>query len=387
MMRILDRYLLRSFLVNYALSLFVLISLYVVLDLSFNADEFTESMTDGPQQQSSFLGGVLKVVGNIIDYYVFNIPLYFAQLAGVITLFAACVTLARLQRQNEVTAVLSSGTSMYRLAMPIIFAGLAMNALLILDQELLIPGIAPKLARPRDNVEGARIHRDLWYIKDADGRLFSAQEFSPKEQEITGLIVLDRFTDLSDAANYGQLRSVIRADRARWDERNGGWALTQRGFRLDISRQAESVMTDVGEKLTPVATDFYKTDLSPSNLLLRKSAQWLDFLSLGQIKLLQKRGDVDPIRVARIRHTRFTLPISNMVLLLLGIPFFMNRLPGNVLGQGAKALAICAIAFLTTFLGQQVVGTTGGFWQALPYWLPVFIFGPIAVLLLDNVDT
>jgi lipopolysaccharide export system permease protein len=387
MIRILDRYLLRSFLANYVLSLFVLISLYVVLDLSFNADEFTETMTDGPQQQSSFLGGALKVVGNIIDYYVFNIPLYFVQLSGAITLFAACVTLARLQRQNEVTAVLSSGTSMYRLAMPILFAGLAMNAVLILDQELLIPAIAPKLARPRDNVEGARIHKDLWYIKDADGRLFSAQEFSPKDQEITGLIVLERLPEPGDTANNGQLRSVIRADRARWNERKGGWDLTQRGFRLDIGRQADFAVSDIGEKLTPVATDFYKTDLSPANLLLRKSAQWLDFLSLGQIKLLQNRGDADPVRVARIRHTRFTLPISNMVLLLLGIPFFMNRLPGNVLGQGSKALAICAVAFLTTFLGQQVVGTTGGFWQALPYWLPIFIFGPIAVLLMDNVDT
>lgn len=387
MVRILDRYLLRNFLANYILSLLVLISLYVVLDLSFNADEFTETMTEGPPQQSSFLGGAIKVLGNIIDYYVFNIPLYFAQLSGVITLFAACVTLGRLQRQNEMTAVLSSGTSMYRLAMPIILAGLAMNALLILDQEMLIPALAPKLARPRDDVEGARIHKDLWYIKDTDGRLFSAQEFLPKEQEIGGLIVIERFTDPGDPANYGQLRSVIRADHARWDDRNGGWELTQRGFRLDIGRRAEFIVSDTGEKLTPVVTDFYKTDLSPANLLLRKSAQWLDFLSLRQIKTLQSRGDADPVRVARIRHTRFTLPISNMVLLLLGMPFFMNRLPGNVLGQGSKALAICAVAFLTTFLGQQVVGTTGGFWQALPYWLPIFIFGPIAVLLLDNVDT
>jgi len=40
-MKTLDRYLLQSFLVNYFLSLFVLISLYVVLDLFVNLDEFT----------------------------------------------------------------------------------------------------------------------------------------------------------------------------------------------------------------------------------------------------------------------------------------------------------------------------------------------------------
>lgn len=386
MVRVLDRYLLRNFLVNYVLSLLVLISLYVVLDLSFNADEFTETITDGAGRDLSYAAGLFKVLFNVVDYYFFNIPLYFSQLSGVITLFAACVTLARLHRQNEVTAVLASGTSLYRLAVPIILAGLAMNALLIFDQEVLLPAIAPKLARPRDNVEGARTY-DVWCVKDRDGRLFSAQRFSPKEQQIAGLTVIERFNEPNDPANHGQLRSVTRADRARWDPRGGGWILTQRGYRLEVSRETGVHMGASGDKLKPVAVDFYESELSPSNLLLRKSAQWLDFLSLRQVRVLEKRGDAEPARAARIRHTRFTLPISNMVLLLLGIPFFMNRLPGNVLGQGAKAMVVCAIAFLAIFLGQQVVEPIGGFWQALPYWLPIFVFGPISVLLLDNVKT
>jgi len=387
MIRTLDRYLLRNFLANYLLSLFVLISLYVVLDLSFNADEFTETITDRPDRDVSYVQGLAKVAVNIADYYLCNIPLYFAQLSGVITLFAGCVTLARLQRQNEVTAVLSSGTSLYRVAMPIVLAGLVMNALLVFDQEVLMPSIASKLARSRDNVEGA-VAYDLWCVKDQDGRLFSAQKFSPKEQQIVGLVVIERFTEPGDAANYGKLRGVIRADRARWDGRKGGWELTQRGYRLTIGReQGVSVAAGAAGNLTPVPASFYPTELSPDNLLLRKSAQWLDFLSLRQIRQIEKRGDAEPARVARIRHTRFTLPISNMILLLLGIPFFMNRLPGSVLGAGGKALVVCGVAFLATFLGQQIVEPTGGIWQTLPYWLPIFVFTPISVLLLDNVKT
>jgi lipopolysaccharide export system permease protein len=107
MIRTLDRYLLRSFFSNYVLSLLVLISLYVVLDLFVNLDEFTQ-------------GGksIAEIVTNIGDYYLYNLPLYFAQISGVITLFAACGTFARLQRQNEITAVLASGTSLHRLATP-----------------------------------------------------------------------------------------------------------------------------------------------------------------------------------------------------------------------------------------------------------------------------
>jgi hypothetical protein len=39
-----------------------------------------------------------------------------------------------------------------------------------------------------------------------------------------------------------------------------------------------------------------------------------------------------------------------------------------------------------TFAGQQLVGAAG-LNPALPAWVPVFLFGPLAVLLLDNVKT
>jgi lipopolysaccharide export system permease protein len=376
MIKILDRYLLRSFLVNYLLSLFVLVSLYVVLDLSMNSDEFTEKGE-----------GLFRVVYNICDYYFFNIPLYFAYLSGVITLFAACATLARLHRQHEVTAVLASGTGLYRLVAPIILAGVALNGLLVFDTEMVLPAVAPKLARARDNVEGAHAY-DLWFVKDSQERLLSAREFSPKEQQIAGLIVLERFNDPADPFNYRQLKAVTTAYRARWDEKSGLWRFPQGGQRYEIGRQVESgTGLGVDSRLEPVRVASYQTDLSPANLVLRKSAQWLDFLSLRQLTELERRGEADPARAARIRHSRFTLPISNMVLLLLGLPFFMNRLPGNVLSQGAKALGLCTIAFLTIFLGQHVPGPAGSLLQDLPPWLPIFVFGPIAVLLLDNVKT
>jgi len=183
MIRTLDRYLLRSFFSNYVLSLFVLICLYVVLDLFVNFDEFTE------------LGlPITKVIANIVDYYAYNLPLYFSQLSGIIILFAACGTLARLQRQNEITAVLASGTSLYRLAAPLVVASLLMNVLLILDHEIVLPRVAPKLIRARDDVEGARVY-DVWCVRDGENRLVSAMKFSPKRKMIRGFIVLELSTN------------------------------------------------------------------------------------------------------------------------------------------------------------------------------------------------
>jgi lipopolysaccharide export system permease protein len=373
MIKMLDRYVLKNFLINYVLSLFVLISLYVVLDLFVNIDEFTESGKP-----------VLQMLYGIGDYYFFNLPLYFSQLSGVITLFAGCATLARLQRQNELTAILASGTSLYRIAVPIVLAGLGMTALQVLDHEFVLPRLAHKMVRVRDDVEGARVN-DVWCVKDGPARLFSARQFSMKQEAIGGLIVLERSTE---PATQGQMTALITADRAAWNEERGGWDLTQRGIRLELGDRTDaSGALDVDHRLVPTRVTFYESSLTPKDLLLRKSAQWMQFVSLGQLDELAQRGDINPARINQIRDARFTMPISNMILLLLGISFFMNRLPESVLTQGAKALAVCSLAFLASFVGQQYLGASEGMSSALPHWLPIFVFGPIAVLLLDNVKT
>jgi lipopolysaccharide export system permease protein len=368
-MKTLDRYLLTNFLVNYFLSLFVLISLYVVLDLFVNLDEFTKGGK-----------GVLVIAYDIANYYFYNLPLYFSQLSGVITAFAACATLARMQRQNEITAVLSSGTSMYRLAAPIVVAGLVMNALLLVDQEVVLPSVAPKLARQRDDVEGARVYA-VWFVRDGDKRLVSAQQFSPKQQTIRNLIVLELTTD---PASPRRLAHVVTADKAYWDPDRKGWKLA-RGIRLSASEGPNASLFDQHE-MKPEGLDFYPCSLTPEELQLRQSSQWIGFLSTRQLNLLAKRGDVKGNQIAQVKHTRFTMPISNMILMLLGMVFFMHRLPESILTQGAKALGVCAVAFLVTFMGQQMVGMLGVN-PALPAWLPIFLFGPLAVLLLDNVKT
>lgn len=372
-MKTLDRYILKIFFSNYLLAMFVLICLYVILDLFVNFDEFTEA------------GKPLHIVlYNIFDYYIYNVPLYFSQLSGVIVLFAGCGTFVRLQRRNEMTAALASGTSLYRLAAPVIVGALVVNALLIVDNEFILPSVAPKLARNRDDVEGARVY-DVWCVKVGESQLLSALKFSPKQEKIRGLIVIEQS---ADPQSKGRIRSVITADEAQWDAEKKGWDLVSRGSRITMLSQ--DAAGNIGRDLKPPEpVKFYPCSLTPEELLLRQQRQWISYLSLAQLEELLSRGDMDPVRITQVKHGRYTLPVGNMILLLLGITFFLNRLPGGVLTQAAKALAMTAVAFIVSFIGQQFVGTTElpAALTALPAWLPIFLFGPIAVVLLDNIKT
>lgn len=369
MIRTLDRYLLKSFLINYVLSTAVLISLYVVLDLFVNLDEFTKA--------GDSLG---KVLIDITDYYFYNLPMYFSQIAGVITLFAACGTLARMQRQNEVIAVLASGTSLYRLVVPIVLGGLGMNLLVILDHEVILPAVASKLARQRDDVEGVKAY-EIWFVRDGEGRLISAQQFSPKEGRVRELIIMELSTE---PETYGQMQGMVTAFKAEWDDEGHGWELID-GRRIAVPGGAGDLF-GAEQSIDAEIVHFYPSELPPEELMLRMMGQWTRFLSYGDLRRLEERGDVNPEQIAKVIHERFTMPINNMILLLLGMSFFMTRAPANVLNQGAKAMAVSSVCFLVAFMGQQVVDAAG-IDPALPAWLPVFLFGPVAVLLLDNVKT
>ena len=80
-----------------------------------------------------------------------------------------------------------------------------------------------------------------------------------------------------------------------------------------------------------------------------------------------------------------TLKLAQWVglLLLLGLPFFLTREPVSVLEQAAKCLLNCSLAFVVNFVAQNVAADT--MYSALPAWIPIMVFAPLAVVYLDSV--
>ncbi len=363
-MTILDRYVIRSFVVNYLVSLAVLIGLYIIVDLFVNLDEFTERGLP-----------LVQVLMNVANYYGYNLFLYFAQLSGIITLVAASFTLARMQRSNELTAILASGMSLYRVAAPMVALGLVMNTLWILDQELVIPRIAHKLARPHDDVEGTETF-GIWFLNDRNNALVSAVEFYPRSERMKRVVIMQRDPD-------SMVTGIIMADWARWKPDRRLWEL-DRGILIGAKEEQDSSFgRDAGLGKNLVST--YESELTPKELELRQAGQWIHFMSLRQLNALERREPTRRRTIAQVRHGRFTTPFANMILLLIGMPFFLSREPRNVLISAALSLGVCSACFVINFVAQNLVSTTVN--PALPAWLPLILFGPLAVVLLDRIRT
>ena len=369
-MSTLDKYILRSLLANYLIAIGVMISLYVVLDLFFNMDEFTESAA-----------GARKVVWDVAGFYGNRIFLYFAQLSGVITLFACMVTLARMRRTNELTAVLTSGMSLYRVAVPVLAFGVLTTALWYVDTEVCIPRIAHKLARRHDDARGRKTY-GVWFLRDRENALLSAQQYLPSQQLLKRLLVLRRSPN-------GALETVLEADRAFWepptDSRpTGRWRL-ERGREPTRMRADGGALGPQGD-IVRRPVDYHVSILDPRTIEMRQSAGWIRYLSSK--RLAELSAGLEGQLLVQARHAkaaRFTTPLVNLLLLLLGLPFILDRIPGSILASGGKALLVCGACFLLMFVTQNLGGM--GTLSALPAWLPIIIFTPVAVVLIDRMRT
>jgi lipopolysaccharide export LptBFGC system permease protein LptF len=363
----LDRYIIKLFFKNYVLGMSVFISLYVVLHLFINLDEFTE-------------GGmsVWQVLANIFDYYVYNLFWYFSQLSGVITLFAGAVTLAQMQRRNELSAMLASGVSLYRVAAPVVICGMIVGGLWIVDQEVVLPKAAAKLARPADDVHGNRVY-GVWFMPDKGNTLVSGIKFQAKTQQLYRMIVFTRDED-------NLVQEIMFADRGVWNASEGAWTL-QRGsaFRSTGMGQAWDSLDTLHVRSVNRYPEQGESELSPDNILMRQQSHWTQFLSTRQLIELERKNVLSASQIAPVRHGRVTMPIGNMLLLLLGIPFFLNREPSSTLKSAAKCLLACGGCFILSFISQNIIEVKS--LPALPAWLPLMIFGPVAVIYLDRVRT
>lgn len=386
-MKILDRYVLSTFLKNYLISMMVLIGLYVVLDMVFNFDELAEVQS---KQSAAGPLSIFNLLKSIADYYFFQSFKIFVHLSGIIPIVAAAFTLIRFSRFNELTASLAAGVPLLRTAMPIIIAGIILNVLLMVDQELVIPGMIPKLTRKHDEIQqaGARafpIKAMQAESEDADGRrtfgLLNAARYHPPYDRAQAWMEQVDIVEIDE--NFMPLSHII-ADRADWDPFTREWKLKS-GRRITGLKPQE--MT-TGETPCP----FYRSSITPDEVALYQSGEYVELLPMSRIKMLLERPkSYGTIALQRVKHSRFIQPLLNVVLLLLAVPCLLSREPGKVKQGIFTCVLVSGACLATIFITYQLAGTPPGGaawadrWPAIMSWAPLLIFGPVAVILLDRV--
>lgn len=183
MLGTLDRYVVRSFLYCYFICFLVLMGLRVVADLFVNMDEFAELGLS--------FGGMTFFV---TEYYAYQSLLYFRELSGVIVVAGAAFSLARMNHTNELTAMLASGVSLYRVVAPILLVALVLSGLAVVNQELLIPQAKDHLVRSPDKLSGSEQFK-VYAMTDAAGSVWYSPTFRMAGATMDSPVVVLRDVD------------------------------------------------------------------------------------------------------------------------------------------------------------------------------------------------
>src|ERR1043166_6507089 len=123
-MTIIDRYVLRQFIVTAIFALFAFIIIFVVVDMMENLDDFLDRSAS---------------IGIIVTYYLYFIPEIVKLLIPVAMLLSALFTTGRLSTYNELTALKSSGFSLYRFMAPLLVFALLVSAASIYFNGWIVP--------------------------------------------------------------------------------------------------------------------------------------------------------------------------------------------------------------------------------------------------------
>jgi len=322
------------------------------------------------------------------------ILLIYVNASGLLVVCAMGFTLVQMHRNRELIALLAGGVSMYRIAAPILVAGFVLNIASFPLQEAVIPAYADKLARSKSHLK-LRTGRNypVWYAVDSGGSLLSAGKFINTEGRLEMVTLLRRDAD-------GSAVGRITADEARWVESYAPDAAATAEDRANAGRAgwlfpggggyAVSVVKGTGHGVAdyqPTPVQFVPSALSPRVLMARRATMLPKFLSIRELHQMRDNPAVDARQRGKLTlniWSRFSIQVVNVLILVMGLPFFLLRRPKNLMGQAVKAAGICVGAWGN---GLVMLAIGGGLPPVLVAWLPVVIYLPIATILLLRVET
>ena len=365
-MNLIDRMLTRSFVKAYIVCLVSLLSLYIVVDLFTNLEDFYEN--------HDTLGAVLKHIGT---YYGFKVTQIFDRLCEAIVLMAAAFTVAWAQRSNELIPLLSGGVSIQRVVRPILIASGFMLILAIINQECVIPKIGTYLTNDRDDPDGSKeLVVQGGYEPNGihlEGRVGSRKELLVKEfyvvipQNIAGSLI------------------NLSAEEARYrppgpGKHTGGWLLTK-----TTPAELENWNNPVLESIDP-GKYFLKTAEVDFDVITR-ARNWYNFASTARLRSeLRKPDSARLASMAVLFHSRLVRPLLGFILVLSGVSLILKDQNRNIFISAGFCVGLCGIFFAVTFACKSL-GDNEYLPPSLAAWAPILYFGPFSVAWFERMQT
>jgi LPS export ABC transporter permease LptF/LPS export ABC transporter permease LptG len=360
---ILDDYVLRDFVFNFAL----IVGSLTVLSLIFTIFEL--------------LGDILKnqVSPWVVGEYLLNVtPFFLYNIAQYGVLLSVLITLGLMQRSNEVTALKATGISIYRIIVPVLVAAVFVAGGLFLSDQFYLPHTNRRQDALLNKIKGrppqTYLNPSRRWIFGQNSTIYYYQVFDSDRNEFGDLSVLQFQPDTF------QLVSRIYASRAQWDSGLKRWICSQ-GWQRSFQNSA------IGDYHTFDVSTFAAVS-EPPDYFKKEVKQSLE-MNYEQLRRyihdLQQSG-FEVVKLKVQLQKKIAFPVITFVMGVLAIPFALSAGRRGAVAGVATAIGIAVIYTVVSGL-FEAMGNISQLPPVLAAWSPDVIFALVGGYLILKVPT
>ena len=347
-MKILDRYLIKQFLLMILFGLLTFTLIFVVIDMMEKLDDFID------QNVPTHL---------IIQYYLVFTPEIIRLITPIAVLLACLFTACKMANLNELTAIKAGGISLYRFMAPFLITSILISVFSIYFGGYLVP----MANKHRIYIERNYMKKDVVYF---GSNIF----FQDSKTRIVSISYFDLGSGMADNVSIQEFnpndktKLVMRTDalRMHYDSTKASWQLMN-GITRTFSDSTESDQTFA-------VKDYKGLNFKPDEVV--KKQRKLEEMTLADLQNFaedQYRTGNDPTSTMIEYHSRIAFAFSIIIVVLFGLPISANRRRGSLAIQFGINLLITFL-YLVFMKVSQAFGKSGVLNPLLTAWFANFIF-------------
>jgi lipopolysaccharide export system permease protein len=358
MLTIIDKYILKRYLMTFSIMVLMFIPIGIIVDVSEKINKMLENKV---------------AIDKILGYY-YDFVIYFVNILFPIFLFLSIIWFtSKLANNTEIIAILSSGISFQRFLRPYIIGAVTVSVFSLLMGFFLVPSASEGFNNFRymylmgNGRNEIRETNDV-YRQINDSEFIYVSNFNQEAK--TGYnFVLEKF-------NKEKMISKITASSIQWNPSTKDYTLYNYNKRTvgELNDEIKSAST-INMKFK-----FDLDDLTPVVYM----AETLNLTDLNKfIEKERKRGSSNINTYLVVKYRKYSIPVSAFILTIIAVAVSSMKRRG---GMGINLAIGIAIAFVYVFL-DKIFGTLASkssFSPLIAVWLPNLIFGVLAVYLLRN---
>jgi LPS export ABC transporter permease LptF/LPS export ABC transporter permease LptG len=360
---LIDDYVLRDFFVY----LGMIVSAFLVLLLVFTLFEL--------------LGDILRnqTPALVVAAYLLNVaPYLLYSVAPLIMLLAVLITFGLMNRSNEITAIKATGTSVYRIVAPVLFAAAVLAAGLFFADQFYLPHTNKRQEALHNQIKGkpaqTYLRPDRRWIFGQHNDIYYYQFFDADRDQFANLTIFQL-----DPASFA-ITQRIHAERAHWSDSLNRW-IYQQGWQRTLQGSA------IGSYHTFEVSTFPELSESPSYFKKEvKQYSEMNYEELHRyIRDLQQSG-FDVVRLRVQLNKKLSYPLITLIMAVLAVPFSMSAAKKGAITGVAVAVGIAVVYTVVSRL-FEAMGDISQLPPALAAWSPDMIFALAGAYLILKIPT